>query len=77
MAARASVGAAITATLISATFEYYSDPAAASQNSKHIAAKLDALTEETQRLAPLYERKLAALEALKKSLLHQAFTGQL
>ena len=25
----------------------------------------------------LYERKLAALEALKKSLLHQAFTGQL
>ena len=25
----------------------------------------------------LYEQKLAALEALKKSLLHQAFTGQL
>jgi len=32
---------------------------------------------ETQRLARLYERKLAALAALKKSLLHQAFTGQL
>ena len=32
---------------------------------------------ETQRLASLYERKLAALEALKKSMLHQAFTGQL
>ena len=31
----------------------------------------------TQHLALLYERKLAALEALKKSLLHQAFTGQL
>ena len=31
----------------------------------------------TQRLARLYERKHAALEALKKSLLHQAFTGQL
>ena len=29
---------------------------------------------ETQRLARLYERKIAALEALKKSLLHQAFT---
>ena len=42
-----------------------------------IAEKLDALTEETQRLARLYERKLAALEALKKSLLHQAFTGAL
>ena len=32
---------------------------------------------ETQRLARLYERKHAALEALKKSLLHQAFTGEL
>ena len=30
-----------------------------------------------QRLARLYERKHAALEALKKSLLHQAFTGAL
>jgi len=28
-------------------------------------------------LARLYERKLAALEALKKSLLHQAFIGEL
>ena len=35
------------------------------------------LETETQRLASLYERKLAALDALKKSLLHQAFTGQL
>ena len=34
-------------------------------------------TAETQRLARLYERKLAALEALKKSLLRQAFTGEL
>ena len=42
-----------------------------------VVAELDALSEETQRLARLYERKLAALEALKKSLLHQAFTGEL
>ena len=42
-----------------------------------IAEKLDALTEETQRLARLYERKLAALEALTQSLLHRAFTGAL
>jgi type I restriction enzyme S subunit len=42
-----------------------------------IVATLDSLNAETQRLAHLYERKLAALEALKKSLLHQAFTGQL
>ena len=44
---------------------------------EEIVSKLDDLREETQRLARLYERKLAALEALKKSLLHQAFTGEL
>ena len=32
---------------------------------------------ETQRLTRIYEQKLAALEALKKSLLHQAFSGNL
>ena len=32
---------------------------------------------ETQRLASLYQRKLAALDELKKSLLHQAFSGEL
>ena len=42
-----------------------------------IAKNLDSLENETQRLARLYERKHAALEALKKSLLHQAFTGAL
>jgi type I restriction enzyme, S subunit len=40
-------------------------------------AKLESLSEHTQRLAFLYQQKLAALDALKKSLLHQAFTGQL
>jgi len=44
---------------------------------KAIADNLDTMLEETQRLASLYERKLAALDELKKSLLHQAFTGQL
>ena len=32
---------------------------------------------ETQRLARLDEQKHASLEALKKSLLHQDFTGEL
>ena len=32
---------------------------------------------ETQRLANLYEHKFATLAALKKSLMHQAFTGEL
>lgn len=47
------------------------------QDQRRIVTQLDALAAEAQRLAELAERKLAALEALKKSLLHQAFTGQL
>ena len=42
-----------------------------------IVETMNALTEETQRLSRLYERKLAALEALKKALLHRAFAGEL
>ena len=42
-----------------------------------VVTSLRNVAAETQRLARLYERKLAALEALKKSLLHQAFTGKL
>lgn len=42
-----------------------------------IVESLESLQEESQRLARLYERKLAALEALKKSLLHEAFSGEL
>jgi|SRR5579862_4004271 len=42
-----------------------------------IVARLDDLRGETQRLESIYQRKLVALESLKKSLLNQAFTGQL
>jgi type I restriction enzyme, S subunit len=42
-----------------------------------IVEGIEFLSEEIQCLADLYERKLAALEELKKSLLEQAFTGQL
>jgi hypothetical protein len=42
-----------------------------------IVSTLDILREETQRLAAIYQRKLAALDELKKSFLHQAFAGQL
>jgi len=37
----------------------------------------DVLDRETQRLESLYQRKLAALDELKQSLLHQAFSGAL
>ncbi len=59
------------------TFENQKFPFPALKRQKEIAATLNELGEETQRLAHIYERKLAALEALKKSLLHQAFTGEL
>jgi type I restriction enzyme S subunit len=47
------------------------------EQQKALVVSLDGWSEETQRLARLYERKHAALSALKKSLLHQAFTGAL
>lgn len=42
-----------------------------------IVSIVDSLRDEAQSLVDLYQRKLAALDELKKSLLHQAFTGQL
>jgi type I restriction enzyme S subunit len=39
--------------------------------------QMQELGNETQRLESIYEQKLTALEDLKKSLLHQAFTGEL
>ena len=42
-----------------------------------IVSNLNDLEEDTQRLESLYQHKLGALDELKKSLLHQAFSGQL
>jgi type I restriction enzyme S subunit len=39
-----------------------------------VVEQLASLRDETQRLEAIYEQKLAALEALRKSLLHQAFS---
>lgn len=50
-------------------------PPLATQES--IVEQLGDLREQTQLLASVYDRKVTALEALKKSLLHQAFTGNL
>jgi type I restriction enzyme S subunit len=59
------------------TFENQLFPFPTLKKQKAIVATLNSLREETQRLARLYERKHAALEALKKLLLHQAFTGEI
>ena len=42
-----------------------------------IVSKLDALRKETQHLESIYQKKIEALDVLKKSILHQAFNGEL
>lgn len=44
---------------------------------KSVVQRITALRKETQRLEAIYQQKLVALDALKKSLLDQAFSGQL
>ena len=47
------------------------------EDQRALVRKLRSFGPETQRLESIYQQKLDALEALKKSLLHQAFTGAL
>jgi len=42
-----------------------------------IVAKIESLQQETHRLSRIYEQKLEVLESLKKSILHEAFSGNL
>lgn len=44
---------------------------------RRIVSTLDSVLEETNNLEALYQRKLEALDELKQSLLHQAFSGAL
>jgi type I restriction enzyme, S subunit len=44
---------------------------------EQIVSTMDSLREQTERLESIYQRKLAALAELKKSLLDQAFSGEL
>jgi type I restriction enzyme S subunit len=55
----------------------YPIPAPSLSEQRIIVAKLNDLAGATRRLGYVYERKVAALDALKRSLLHQAFSGQL
>lgn len=47
------------------------------RKQEELVFEFSKLQQETQRLESLYQRKLNALDALKKSLLHQAFAGEL
>jgi type I restriction enzyme S subunit len=44
---------------------------------REIAQQFDIISAETQRLESIYQRKIAALDELKRSLLHRAFSGEL
>ncbi|MFM2111977.1 MAG: hypothetical protein RLZZ271_637 [Pseudomonadota bacterium] len=44
---------------------------------RQIVDELENLAYQTQTLATIYDQKISALDELKKSLLHQAFSGQL
>lgn len=46
-------------------------------HQQEIVEKLLDISNETKRLESIYQQKLASLDELKKSLLHQAFTGEL
>jgi len=59
------------------TFENHRFPFPSLKVQGEMVRTLDSLREETQRLASIYQHKLAALDELKKSLLHQAFSGEL
>ena len=47
------------------------------EDQRAIISKLDDLREETHHLESVYHQKLTALDELKKSLLHRAFSGEL
>jgi type I restriction enzyme S subunit len=47
------------------------------EQQKSIVLTLEALRDQVQRLESIYQRKRAALDALKTSLLHRAFSGEL
>lgn len=55
----------------------YPIPAPTIDEQRVIVSKFDELSAETKKLKAIYQQKLAALNELKKSILHQAFTGQL
>lgn len=52
-------------------------PIAPLTEQRRIIDILDESFDEISRLEIIYQRKIGALEALKKSLLHQAFSGEL
>jgi type I restriction enzyme S subunit len=76
---QANDGATGTAqrTVSLAVLRNFEVPKVAPEKQEAMVAELDGISAETERLASIYRRKLAALDDLKHSLLRQAFTGAL
>jgi type I restriction enzyme S subunit len=70
-------GAAIQNVASVKTLKEIRIPLPSVEVQKLVVTQLDDVSTETQRLESLYQKKLTALDDLKKSLLHQAFSGQL
>jgi type I restriction enzyme, S subunit len=75
-ARRAAVGAAHPHINLG-DIKLYSIPVPPLNEQERLTKRLDQLSTETKCLESLYQQKLAALAALKKSLLQQAFSGKL
>lgn len=60
-----------------ATFENELFPYPSLSEQRIIASNLEALSTETKKLETIYQKKLASLEELKKSILQKAFNGEL
>lgn len=65
------------ANLSSVTIKTLPIPLCSIPEQAKVSTALDELSVETQRLESIYQRKLVALDELKKSFLHQAFSGEL
>jgi type I restriction enzyme S subunit len=60
------------------TLVNFTIPVPTSLERQHsVVASINKLSSQTKHLESIYQQKLASLDALKKSLLHQAFTGAL
>ena len=70
-------GAAIQNVASVKTLKEIRLPLTSVEMQKKVVHQLDEARAETQRLKSIYQQKLVALDALKQSLLHQAFSGAL
>jgi type I restriction enzyme, S subunit len=65
------------ANLSSLTIKSLSIPLCSIREQKKLVSNLEEIADSSKHLESIYQQKLAALEAMKKSLLHKAFTGGL